>query len=373
MEVFKFTNPNDPMKMEQGIVINGITSKTWIERYGQAGEFTFIAPVSSDIRNLLPIGSFVSHVDTQEIMIVENHEIQDQGSQESTISVTGRGFETILEQRVLGSNQAFPVSLSSSAQPQYPMAADYLDNQIVTLIINQIVAANLHDANDALNYITVQTDIGATGPNVARSLNAQDVYSAVTSLLAVGPYGIRVIRPGASSPLGAASPNVLIQIHQGVDLSSSIIFSADTGEISSADYLWSNKTLKNAALVTGQWVWTTVVPPSTTGYARRWMMVDASDLDKAYSAAPTGATLTSLVTAMQQRGNDVLAKQVNVGLTKAQIAPNTLKSAYRKDFNVGDIITVNGSYNESSKMRITEYAEIEDTNGMSSYPTLTVI
>lgn len=370
MDVFRFMNPTNTLLMQQGQIINGLISKMWVERYADAGEFSFVADASSNLRKLLPIGSFVSHVDTSEIMIVENHEINDVAGQNSQIIITGRGFETFLENRIVGSNKEFP---TTDGNGDYTLAAGYSYNQIVNLLNDHIYAADLIDVNNALYYTLVTTELsGAIGENIARTVKRDTVYQRVLDLLAIDNLGIRIFRPGPWSTLGPGSPNTAIDIHQGQDKRSSIIFSHDTGEITSADYLWSNKNLKNAALIFGRWVTTSVVP-SAVAYGRRWMMVDASDIDQSYSTAPTGTSLTSVVSAMQQRGKAALSAQNDVALTKAEVSKNAANTKYRRDFNVGDLITVLGSYNETTTMRISEYVEIEDQTGESSYPTLTLI
>jgi len=73
MDVFTFLNPTSPTKMEQGVFVNGLLSKMWVERYRQAGEFRFTAKASSGVREQLPLGAFISHTDTHEIMVVDNH------------------------------------------------------------------------------------------------------------------------------------------------------------------------------------------------------------------------------------------------------------------------------------------------------------
>ncbi len=40
MDLFRFLNPTAPTRLEQGEIINGLTSIMWIERYREAGEFT---------------------------------------------------------------------------------------------------------------------------------------------------------------------------------------------------------------------------------------------------------------------------------------------------------------------------------------------
>jgi hypothetical protein len=369
VDFFRFLNPTDPMKMEQGILIPHLKSKMWIERYDQAGEFTFVADVKSGVRDLLPIGSFVSHVDTPEIMIVENHEISDKKDTDAEITISGRGFESDFESRIVGSNKVFP---TSGAASEYILDAGYLADQIVTLISNHILAVNLVDDDDALPFVSIVNQVVAAGEQVVRSIKRGTLYERLQELLAVQLLGTKIIRPGVTSPLGGASPNTALVIHKGVDRTAQIVISEDTGEITSADYLWSSKKRKNAALITGRWVETRVVGPETNK-DRLWMTVDASDIDQNFETEPVGADLAAIVAAMEQRGREALSAQNDVALTKVDVSKNSNNAAYRTDFNVGDLITVLGSYNSSTTMRISEYVEIEDQTGAQSGPTLSLL
>jgi hypothetical protein len=161
-------------------------------------------------------------------------------------------------------------------------------------------------------------------------------------------------------------------IHRGVDRSAQVVYSYDTGEIESADYLWSIKKLKNSALVSGKWVEVRVDDLSKTEYNRRMMYVDASDIDDPFDAPPTGIDLLNIEVKMEQRGVAALAAQKEIALAKAEVSKENTKATYRRDFDVGDLIMVSGDYNETSKMRVTEFVEIEDERGQSAYPTLTM-
>lgn len=367
MDIIKFTNPTAPTKMEQGEIINGITTKMWVERYSKEGEFKFTAPVGSNIRKKLPIGSFVSHLDTTQIMVVENHEISDDRGQNSQVVITGRTFDTFLDNRVIGANNDFPVS---GELADYPLAADYSWNQIVLMLDTHMDASLLRDDNDAVPYLTVISTVPGTSLSIPRTIPRGSLYEAMLNLLGFDNLGVKIVRPGPWSPLTAGSPNTALVIYKGVDKSSQVIFSYDTGEIETADYLWSNKRFKNAALITGKWV-ETVVIPAAVEYGRRWMFVSAQDLDQDFTSPPAGADLTAVVAAMQQRGTLALLAQIDVALTKAQLSKNATKSQYRRDYNLGDTVTVHGDYNESTKMVVSEYVEIEDESGESSYPTFT--
>lgn len=367
MDLFKFTNPNAPTKMEQGQIINGLTSKMWVERYLKNGEFKLVAPADTGIKEFLPIGTFISHKDTTEIMIVENHEIVDDRGAESALTITGRGLETYFENRVVNSNRAFPVA---AGLVEYSLVADYTWNQIVTLLSDHLIPSNLLDDNNAFPYLSIQTTVPGVSASVARTVSRGDLYSALLNLLAIDKLGIKIIRPGSWSPLGA-SPDTDVVIHRGVDRTATVIFSHDSGEVITSDYLWTNRNLKNAALVTGKWVEVEVVP-AATGYDRRWMYINASDIDQGQTVAPVDPDLTAIRNAMIQRGNDALVAQNMLQLTKAQLTKEATKAVYRVDYDVGDLITILGDYNTTTTRRVTEYVEIEDASGESSYPTLEI-
>lgn len=367
MDIFKFNSPTADTLLEQGEIINNLKSKMWVERYRRHGEFTLVASASSGLRKTLPIGSIISHVDTDEIMIVENHEINDDGP-EPELEISGRGFETFFENRVIGSNKAFPTNNGVS---EYILASDQLANQAITLMNDHILAENLIDTNNAVPYVTVMTDVaGDVVPE--RAMKRENLYSSFVELLDVDDLGVKVVRPGPRSPLGVGSPNIVILIHKGVDRSSQIVLSYDTGEIESAAYLWSNKKYKNCAVVSGKWIEVFVDTPEAH-YDRRMMHVDASDIDEHFDAAPVEPELTQYTNLIRQRGEEVLAAQKNIAITKAEVSRDRVKPIYRKDYDVGDFIMVNGDYNETSKMRIEEFVEIEDDRGSQGYPTLTKV
>lgn len=349
--------------MERGQLINGLKSKTWVERYRDAGEFTLVASASTGMRETLPIGSFISHVDTEEIMIVENHEIVDERDKETEIVITGRGFETYLENRIVGSNRYFPNNLGP---PEYLLAANYSWVQAVAMVNEHILPASLIDDYDALPFVDVETSIAGTAVSEQRSIQRGDLYSRLVELLSIDDLGIKVRRPFG------ADVNTKLTIHVGTDRTDSVIFSYDTGEIETAEYLWSNKHLKNSALVSGKWVEVRVDSLADTEYNRRMMYIEATDIDEAFSEPPTSTDLMNAIVKMEQRGMMFLAAQREIALTRAEVSREANTAAYRSDFNVGDLITVHGDYNETSVMRVSEYVEIEDENGKSGYPTLTM-
>jgi hypothetical protein len=379
MELIKFDYVAGVPDLTKGVSVADQTkSKLWVERYRDAGEFEVVAEPESGLRTTMPIGACISHIDTDEVMIVENHQIAENADGDSELTVSGRSLETVLEQRVVGQNQA----LTAATGYSYPTANTvglvrlYLVSNMsysqAKLLINNHASTNALNANDVVPILKAYTALSDSWTAAERDLDRDEVYSQLLDILAVNDLGIKVVRPGVRNPL--TNPDNLTKaalvIHKGIDLSSTVTFSHDNGDIESAEYLWSNKANKTSILVKGKWL-EIVIDGSETGYSRRNTVLDVSFLDEQYSAIPTAGTVRDDIYArMVTLGNAALARMNDVAITKVEISDQRDGWTYRKDFNIGDIIAVQGNYNATANMRVTEYVEMEDESGAKSYPTL---
>jgi hypothetical protein len=361
MDIFKFKYDTDQTVLERGEVINNYTSVMWIERYRDPGEFQIVAPLYSDLKRFLPAGTLISHVDTLEVMIVENHEINQTQDENPTITISGRSFESYLENRAIGINQA----RNSNNYQEYELAAGYTWTQAVTLI-NQHISSTV-DLNDSLSNVVAQEIVSGTGVSTERIIERGNVHQRLMELLDVDELGIKTVRRNTFGVSG--SPSVTyFTIHKGVDRRNSIIFSWEGGDLESVNYLFSDKKLKNAALVQSKWL-NVIVDNASTKYNRRFMIVDATDMDEKFDVAPTGDDLLRIVDRMTTRGTQALRRQRYVTISSADVS-NVTQYRYRRDYNVGDLVMLDGNFDQSAVMRVTEYAEIEDENGESGSPTL---
>lgn len=365
MDLFKFNYTTDPTVLERGQAINKASSKMWVERYLEPGEFEIEAQLSTGLREFLPPGTIIGNADSMEVMIVESHEIKEKTTEDPTLTISGRTFESYLENRIVGINLA----RASSTIDDYDMAADYTWNQAVKLINDHIVSppANVNDA--LVNVVAQNAVTGTSGTNEARTINRGTVLERLDEILAIDDLGIRTIRRNTFGQVGSSAQTIL-QVYRGVNRANSIIFSWKAGELDSADYLFSDKKLKNSALVLGRYVYV-VVDTGPTKYDRRIMVVPADDLDGKLSAPPTGAALTTILSRMRTRGSQALKKQLRVTISRADISKTTLHQ-YRRDYNVGDLVSLDGNFNQMATMRVVEYVEIEDENGESGHPTLSI-
>ncbi len=362
MDFFKFNPTGEETLLERGQLVNDLTSSMWVERYAVPGEFSFEARLSSGIREFLPLGTLISHVDTLEVMIVENQEITETVQEDSIVTVTGRSFPSFLENRIVGMNAA----RGSSLITPYVLAENYVDQQLVFMINDHV--SDAVEADDSLAYIDSSTEVTLeTGESIERIIDRGTVWERVEELLKVDDLGIKTVRRNAFFG-GSITSFTDIVIYKGEDRSADVMFSWKSGELDSANYLFSQKNIKNSAAVFGQYV-CVVVDTGPANYDRRMMIVDATDIDGNFGSVPTGGAIFDIAVQMATRGLQVLATQNEVNISQADVSKTT-KYQYRRDYNVGDLVTLEGNFNQSQIMRVIEYAEIEDENGESGHPTL---
>lgn len=370
MELFKFSSSN-PLSASDGVPILNYQSAMWIERYRDPGEFEIKAQLSSGLKDLLPIGSIISHADTLEFAIVENQEIQESLDQDPLITITGRTFDSFIENRIVGANLN-----NNIPYDPYFLPAGSTAVQVYQLLYGHIVGtpSNLDTLSPYLDVsIDAFTSVG--DPQPQRFLQRQRLSEAVNRILAVDDLGIKTQR--RNPYLGGAQHNFnsknWLLIHDGVDRSNEVIFSWVSGELESISYLFSNKDYKNTAVVVSNWFERVVNENSYSGYDNRYLLVEAYDIDDQYETIPTDPQeITDIYQSMTVRGLESLAVHNEVNIVAADVSKlNQYK--YRVDYDIGDIISIDGSYGNIERRRVVEHVEIEDENGDTSYPTLAIV
>jgi len=365
LEIFKLLSTSDPTVFTAGQAIIKPTSIMWAERYRDPGEFEIIAPLSSGLVEFLPIGCFISHLNTLEVMIVENHEVAEDNISDPFVKITGRSFESFLENRIVGMNQV----RASSTISEYALSATNTWVQVVSMINDHIKNATYTDDN--LPNVTALHTVTGTGVVEARTVKRTGLHRVILELLEMEDLGIKTIRRNPFGGPSSSSTETRIVIHKGNDKSAQIIFSWKSGDLDKAEYLWSDKKLKNSAVVLGRYVNTVVDTAGATKYNRRSAIVTADDIDGHLGATPSGAVLTDVINKMQVRGREAINSQNRVTITRADLG-DVSKYQYRKDFEVGDLVSLDGNFGQIAVMRIIEYVEIFDENGESGHPTLSL-
>lgn len=353
MGLFKL-NPSTFLESD---VIEGWSSLIWTERYTDAGDFTLITPDIEKTRALIPEGSLLAIDGSREVMSVENSEIKKTEGKGEILTVTGRTFETILEARAV-LNGVAPVTFIRTGATA----------ALLLIQLNAITGAS--NSSDVIPNVTAGVTIGATLPSESYRFDQQsDVYSKMIEILRGDNLGIKNVRPLTSGALD-------IRIYDGKDRTSDntagntkVILDYTRGDLVEGSYLFTNKDYRNIAYVNSPIGFRVVAAPGVStaisGYARRVLHVDASDL--------TDPGSDTVATALNKRGKVELAAHNKRAFLDGKMSLSA-KYKYGTDYNLGDKLTAKGRYKILQDMFVTEYIRSWAESGeFTSYPTLTQI
>lgn len=355
MQIFKLDASYLP-----GPTIQNFNTLAWVERYQATGDFKLEVDNETSVLTALPRGSLISHTDTTEVMIVENHEIDRDSNKNLKITVSGRSFETFAENRITtGSGLALETAgvanvETTASLPSSTIARDLLKNSL---------QPGVASADNAVPNVLIYAVMRVLDTAMVYVVKRGDIYARVMEFLKVCDAGLKSMRPnGAQTTLD-------LVVHDGVDRSATLIFYAENEDLEDAKYFWSNKGEKNYAGVAGK-IYARLyrdrnVLVNLTGLARKVMYVEASDLEGNY--APGTAT-----DVISSRGQTELDNRQKTSLLQAKIS-QTAGPKFKFDYDVGDLVTVFGDFGVAQTMRVTEHILTVDKDGIRGFPSLSIL
>jgi hypothetical protein len=383
----------DPGTYIPNELVEGYSSLIWTERYQTAGEFQMKIPNITYARELIPEGSYITLLDSREVMIVETHTIDKNDDGIPELTIVGRSFETFLENRDLSTSavnnvdsdgdgtvdaQYFPQQLTTAEMAAYFLWNDVVSNPSGTPTPDWIPNLVVSDS-------TVSQDLRITREAEVWG----EKYAKVLELLQTGGFGLRNIRPVSTNaslisfntsylPVRTSTPSVSqlrLDLYSGLDRSryqsvnNSMVLRYDADDLTKPQYLFTLKDFKNVALVkTGdgnRTFYSAGASAATSGTDRRVLLVDASDIP--YTAGTTDQA--SFESTVQTRALAELAKHNQKILFAGEMSP-TAAYKYNVDYSLGDLVTLMGDYDFEQTMRVSEFVRTEDKDGDRGYPTL---
>lgn len=346
-------------------LVENYASLIWTERYATPGDFTLVSYDIASTLALLPRESNVCLRESTVPMRVEDHKIEKKPRQAPTVTVTGRSFETILERRA--SVNALP---AATARAPWTITAEKESDaayQAMRVVLGDVARpsgalSGISPAVSALDAIP-QIDLALpadfnTGTSKTYDIQPQDLYSTVIQLITTNHRGLKAVRPvpGASQ--------IGIEIYNGADLTSVVVFDARFDQFDDTTYLLSERGSTNVGYVYGsngsQSVLKTAAP-EPSGLARRVLVLDQS----------SDATVnTSDI--RNSRGLIELYKYNPTALFDGQIAIQVAEG-YGTKYHLGDILKLTGEYGLSQNVRVAEYIRTSDATGEKAYPAFQAI
>lgn len=377
--------------------IEGIEKITWVERYNQPGEFIIIGDPVPLAANL-PLGRFISHSGTDNVMVVESHFIDESEDSEYPKKLQVKGTcitNYIMQNRVVhrrapyGEEETF---WAYSGFSNFARKAAYYEAGPVTINVVQLLINLLNDhlteangLNESIeNLINLSYDIESNN-NFSNYVTDKLPYlnKAIYKILLEADIGLKAFRPGPRrayledpdlialfySGLGDPKEMLFFLVHDGSDLSDSVIFDINNGDVHNARYLWSNRHDKNAFYSGNEeYVQRDFGEDLGTlgGWLRKVARVDLQD----YSPLDSGEDYEILIwTALNERGREAIRLAQSQGIIIDALGTTNSGPKYGIHYQIGDIVKVFGNYGVNQNMRVSEVAFTQDKDKEFVIPT----
>lgn len=345
-------------------VIDDFVSMIWTERYAAWGDFELVVFSTIDNRRLLSAGLRLAMSHSYRVMTIEIVEDSTDSEGRSTLKVTGRSLEAMLEDRV-----ARATFQNLTQLPKWPMYGKPAD--LMRSIFNLICRRNTMIDEDNIPFITDGTifpvpTIPEPDDEITVELEIISVYKALQDIGNTFNLGFRLVRNFDKSEL-------YFDVYTGDDrttlqsINAPVVFSPELDNLTNVRHLTSISNYKNVCYVFHKngalVVMADGVSPNTEGFERRVMSLTVTDIDM-----EMGPELNAI---LAQRGREELAKNRSVSAFDAELPINNTY-VYERDYRLGDIVEMRTADGLTNQMRVVEQIFVSDAEGERSYPTLAI-
>lgn len=358
-------------------VIDGYSSIIWTERYYGDSEVELVVPPTQEMIKKLPAGTFLGLDESDRVMILETVDIE-----EEKLKLTGISLLKWLNNRFVRTSNKHEdrywyISPPGTAgwtlweivNKMCVAGSPYLNGTIPTGVVNPqqlaIPGLGLRDYDNSGPVINVGVPYGP-------------VYDALKEIATTFEIGMQITLDevtDTSYSLGFRSYKGLNRTSGQTD-NPAVRFSPTMDSFTDIKELKSIAALKTLVyafapgnpdgLATTPGVST--LTEQYTGFDLRALLVFAEDIttDQVAGSAPT------LVNILNSRAYDALTTNHYVQAVDGEIVPEN-QFQYGIDYNLGDVIEVQGNSGVVQLARVTEYIRAQDEGGERAYPTVAMI
>lgn len=340
-------------------VIDLYESFIWTERWRDIGDFELVVHSTNENRRRLLPGTQLVQTNSDRVMTVETVEIKVDDNGSSMLTVKGPSLEQVIDDR----------TASDGVSKEWTVTGTPGD--IARQIFQYICVDGMLNTSDIIPFIQPGTfyppsTIAEPTPVFAAAIPISSVYEAIKELCDIYDLGFRLIRERDKSKL-------YFDIYTGNDrttyqtVNEPVLFSPNLDNLANVNELTSISQSKNIAYVIGLndsvIVYGNDASPLTTGFDRKIIYVDATDVDE-----PAGPALTTI---LLNKGLDALAKTRPLSAFDGEINQFG-KYKYGVHYLLGDLVEMRNTDGATNHMRVTEQIFVSDSEGDRSYPTLTL-
>lgn len=355
-------------------IVTGYDSLIWTERFNRVGDFVLTTHKVNETMAALPEQTRVSLLDTLSTCIVETHKIERPKGKPAKLTITGRGFESVLDRRVaiqsvssLTGEEDYVITADSPAKAAWKLIEDICVTGIISpydkFPLNQLYNQVPDPAAEPYtrDFVIPRGNLLTRVLELIQSEGPGDPTS-VPPTPPTKPYGLRTIRPSPML-LGETITGITLYFYRPYDRSNWVYFDGSRDQLDDGTYLFSKLGSANVGYGVGEGMSAIMHEGDTepTGLDRRVILVDS-----------TGASITDEAVLRDYMSQE-LATARETAIFDGSINTDVIPYVFGYDYYLGDIVKVKGDYGLSELARVTEFIRTEDATGDKSYPTLETI
>lgn len=332
------------------IIIDTFISCIWTTQYYDKGEFELVVSYSDELFNAIKVGNYLMRTGGEQYQpfgVIETVKYSYNANEGRLLTVTGKLGISLLDRRLIYAWSNY-----------HPQILTYCtQGQRVELAARNAVTTHAINPARAIAHLTLGVEQGLLATSNKHVSTYQNLYEALTVLLAGVYYGHRILYNSLLKQLD-------YEVYNGTDRSKVLIFSANRENIISFSYTEDESQYKNNAYIGGEgeglnrFVTATQINGGfATSTERREMFYGASS-DKEDNV--TSAAYAEILKTEARKENAAYSPIISAC---GEIDLTTSGLVYGEDFNVGDIITIEDIV--TIQPRITSVIESQDENGYS--------
>ena len=336
--------------LEKVMFIDTFTSLIWVKRYFTTGEFELYVGASTKNVENLQKNYFLMREDDEMLVVIEGIQLDTDVENGNYMNIKGRSAESLLSRRIVWKQTTL--------------------NGTVEEGIRQLVSENAINPTDPKRKIPnlVLGELKGFTEQIQMQITGENLLTVIEEICQTYGYGFSITLN--------KSNQLEFNLYKGVDRSYNqslvpfVVFSPQFDNLISTEYSYDGSKYCNVALVGGEGEGAQrrfQEVGNAIGLDRFELFVDARDV----SSNDGEIQETDYNNLLIERGNSKLSEHVITESFTGEVE-TTLTYIYKKDYWLGDIVSIENEYGMQAVSRIIEMIESQDANGYRSIPTFGV-
>lgn len=330
-------------------ILESYSSFIWTERYSAMSDFRIELKPTFELQRDLTPGTFIGFDLSDVTMRVGSISIERNDEGKRIMVVEGESIDWIMTKRYS----------QNYTDPGNPTPITGLPSAIIRNIM--LETFNNPGSGRSGSKIGSYFDVIVTGITGETSttviVKTENLYSAIKKLADTFGYGFKLTIPNPGFT------NFRFRIYKGLDKTATVVFSPDVETLSDTRRFISDEEYYSRVYVFNDEFSTTIINRNEVlaqGFDYRELIVDASDIQ--------GGVLDAMAP-LQARAKEALEQTGKVDILDGKVNPQG-SYEYRRDYNLGDLVTMSEDGTGNRPMMVTEHIYSYDETGLKSFPTL---